>query len=134
MIVGVIVEGKIRLTSDISLRLNMFQVVWFNELEPLLDTTFDISAALAHVAKQSPRQAKIRLCVCIDLEIHEVQDTLIMQGEDAFQDENVWRIHGRGLREPRMLLEGVYWDIDLLSLSGSAGCHDNGHLPSRTLI
>ena len=86
MIVGVVVEEKIRLTSDISLRLDVFQVVWFNELEPLLDTTFDVPTALAHVAKQSPGQAKIWLCVCIDLEIHEVQDTLIMQGEDALQD------------------------------------------------
>jgi hypothetical protein len=50
----------------------MFQVVGLDPFEPLLDTAFDVSAALTHVTKQSSGQAKIRLSVRIDLEIHEV--------------------------------------------------------------
>jgi hypothetical protein len=73
MIIGCDCERKqIRLTSDDPLRFNMFQVVGLDPFEPLLDTTFDVSAALTHVTKQSSGQAKIRLSVRIDLEIHEV--------------------------------------------------------------
>jgi hypothetical protein len=50
-----------------------------------------------------------------------------MQGEDALEDEDMWRIYGRGLRKPGMLLEGVYWDVDFLPLSVSAGCHNDGN-------
>jgi hypothetical protein len=65
-------KRKIRLTSDDPLRFNMFQVVGLDPFEPLFDTAFDVPAALTHVAKQSSGQAKIRLSVRIDLEIHEV--------------------------------------------------------------
>jgi hypothetical protein len=62
-------EEKIKLTSDVSLWFNEFPIVWHHIAVPLLDATLDVPTTLAHVAKQSPRQADIGLGVCIDLEV-----------------------------------------------------------------
>lgn len=53
MMTGGIVITKFKLTSNIPLRLHIFVVVGLDKAEPLLDATFDVSAALSHVTKQS---------------------------------------------------------------------------------
>jgi len=58
-----------RLTSDVSLRLDEFRGIRANISKPLLDATFNVSPALAHITKQASGQAKIRLCICINLKI-----------------------------------------------------------------
>ena len=66
------VSGRKReagLTCDISLGFNEFRGIRTDIGEPLLDATFDVSAALTHVTKQPTGQAEIRLCIRIDLEV-----------------------------------------------------------------
>lgn len=58
---------KVGLTTNVPLGLDVLVVVWLDETEPLLDTTFDVASALSHVAKQSSREAKIGFGVCEDL-------------------------------------------------------------------
>lgn len=62
-------EEEEELTSRVSLRFHVFLPVWPDVREPLLDATFDVSTTLAHVTKQPTGQAKIRLCICVDLEV-----------------------------------------------------------------
>ena len=74
------------------MRLNILVVVGLHKAEPLLDAALDVSSALSHVTKQSSGQAEVRFGVGKDLEIKHVQHALVMQGKDAFQDEDMWRI------------------------------------------
>lgn len=62
-------EWRVRLTTDVSLRLDKLVVVWFDKAEPLFDATFDVTSALSHVTKQSSGQAKVGFGICEDLEI-----------------------------------------------------------------
>jgi hypothetical protein len=81
-----------KLTTNVTLRLNVLVVIRLDKAEPLLDAALDVSSALSHITKQSSGQAKVRFGIGKDLEIKHIQHTLIMQGEDAFQDEHMWRI------------------------------------------
>jgi hypothetical protein len=105
------------LTCDVSLGLDEFRGVWTDVGKPLLDTTFDVSAALTHITKQPAGQAEIRLCIRIDLEVKQIQHALIMKSEDALEDEYVWAVDRGTLPfEPGMLLERVNRDVNLFPL------------------
>lgn len=69
MIMRVSGERKFSLTCDVSLGFDEFRGIRTDVGEPLLDATFDVSAALTHVTKQPTGQAEIRLCIRIDLEV-----------------------------------------------------------------
>jgi len=79
------------------LRLNILVVVGLDKAEPLLDAALDVASALSHVTEQTSGQAEVRFSVGKNLEIKHIQHALVMQGEDAFQDEHVWRIDSRRL-------------------------------------
>jgi len=67
MVEGVSLGNKFMLTGDISLRFHIADASRPDEFEPLLDATFDVSTALADITKKATGQAKIRLCICVDL-------------------------------------------------------------------
>jgi hypothetical protein len=68
----------LRLTTNVSLRLNILVVVRLDKAEPLLDAALDISSALSHITKQSSGQAEVRFGVGKDLEIKHIQHALIV--------------------------------------------------------
>jgi len=82
----------------------------------------------------SSRQTEIAVCFGEDPQVQQVQDAWIMQGEDAFEDQNVRRIDGGRLVKPRMLLEGIHRDVGLLSLYHYQlrRMNDHGVVPTQT--
>lgn len=98
--------------------------IWLHETKPLLDATFDISSTLTNVTEDllavslankseiqvalrltSTRQAEVAIGLGEDFQIKHIQDTLIVERENAFENQHVRRVDCRRVALPCVLLE-----------------------------
>lgn len=119
------------LTCNLPLGLDVALKIRFYKGSPLLDAAFYVSASVFDITNDlldfsisceasphsfcdhqrspltSSRETEVRIFLCKDFHIQDVQDTLIIEGEDAFENKDMWRIHETSLVLTLMLFEGV---------------------------
>lgn len=123
---------SVRRTCNMPLWFHVLVEIWFDERKPLLNAAFNVTAALTYIASDyfihqsaavyltlerltASGQAQVRVCLCEDSQIKQVQYALVMKCEDALEYYHMRRIDSSGLFQPSMLFERVNWKLCFLA-------------------
>lgn len=83
----------------------------------LADDVLEVTAALVHIAQHAAQDALIGIGLDEDLEVEEIAQALILEDQDALDDDDLARLDDLRLLRARVAREVVDGTLDALSLA-----------------